>query len=134
MSKTKKIAGVDLPASSFAYVGDMEDPETWKLPLYIRGNESLTRNHVKNALYRFANTIMPDTERADVWRMIAGAAKAHGIKVPASGRPAPATGPVAHPHTAHPLDALDVEVKEAHALGSLFADRLLEKIEMEWVK
>ena len=130
--KTKKVAGhFDLGPEFFAHVGNPEDPATWKCPLFIPGNAGLTRNMIKNAVERFATTKIPDEQRAEVWRLIAGAAKAHGIKVGAQ----PSALPVnAHPETAQPLDALDMEVKEARALGSLYADRLLEKIEMEWVK
>jgi len=125
--KTKCVAGVDLPASSFAYVGDVEDPETWKLPLYIRGNESLTRNHVKNALYRFANTIMPDNERANVWRMIVGACRAHGIK--AGAQPAPSgPGPERPKPAQPPMDVDEVDLKAARAVGLLHAERLLERL------
>src|ERR1700730_6720464 len=128
--KTKKIAGIDLPSSSFAYVGDSENPATWKLPFFFRGNEALTRNHLKNALHRFADTAIPESERAYVWRMIAGAAKAHGIRV---GRQTASSAPgTKRPYTAQPLDALDMELREARALGSLYADRLLDKISLEW--
>ena len=81
-AKTKKVAGVDLSSACFAYVGDEKDTSTWKLPLFIPGNVSLTRNHVKNAIARFAETKgIPVIERATVWQMIAGAAKAQGISV-----------------------------------------------------
>ena len=136
--KTKKVAGrFDLPASAFAYVGDENDTSTYKLPLYIPGNHSLTRNLIKSALFRFADTKeIPDQQRAEVWRVIVGACRAHGIKVvqePAKPQASALPGS-AHPKPAQPLDAEDVAFKEARALGSLYADRLLEKIEMEWVK
>jgi len=57
MTKTKKIAGhFDLPSSSFAYVGDVEDTSTWKLPIFAPGNMPLSRNLLKSALFRFADT------------------------------------------------------------------------------
>jgi len=79
--KTKKIAGTDLNASSFAYVGDLEDPATWKLPLFIPGNAGLTRNMIKNAVERFATTKIPDERRAEVWRVIVGACRAHASRL-----------------------------------------------------
>jgi len=125
--KTKKVAGIDLLPEAFAFCGDVEDPSTWKLPLYFRGNESLTRNHIKNALFRFTETKeIPDAERADVWRMIVGAAKSHGIA--AGTQPAPACPGPARPNTAKPLDDLDAELKEARAVGELAAERFLKQI------
>jgi len=128
--KTKCVAGIDLLPEAFAFCGDVEEPATWKLPLFFRGNEALTRNHIKNALHRFADTKgIPDSERAEVWRLIAGAAKAHGIKVPASGRPAPATVG-AHPYTAESdrVDEIDPELKQARAVGALAAEKLLKRM------
>jgi hypothetical protein len=125
--KTKKVAGVNLSASSFAFVGDLEKPETWKLPIYFPGDAAKTRNHIKNALERFAATIIPDNERAEVWRMIVGAAKAHGIRVGA--QPKASALPVnAHPETAKPLDAEDTELKAARAVGLLAAERMLKRM------
>jgi hypothetical protein len=131
--KTKKVAGVDCSASSFAYVGDPLRPDTWKIPVFVPCDTEKSLNLIKTALYRFSDAVgIPETERQSVWLILTGAAKAHGLKVgeqPPSARPGSA-----HPCTAQPLDAQDVEAKEARALGSLYADRLLEKIEMEWVR
>ena len=123
--KTRKVHGVDLPASSFAFVGDENDSSTWKLPLYIPGNESLTRNHIKNAVERFADCKIPDEQRASVWKIISGAARAHGIA--AGAQPAKSQAS-ALPGKAHPLDAEDEELKQARAVGELAAERLLEKM------
>ena len=129
--KTKKVAGVDLPLSSFAFVGDENEPSTWKLPIYVPGNVSLSRNLLKSALFRFADTKdIPASERQTVALTLNGAAKAMGIRV--VQQPASALPGSAHPETLKPVDALDVELKEARALGALHAERLLEKIEMEW--
>ena len=122
MSKTKCVAGVDLRPDCFAYVGNAEDPATWKLPVYFRGNESLTINHIKNALHRFAGTKIPDERRAEVWRVITGAAKAHGIKV------GPQPTSVARPEPAEPVDTVDADTKAARAMGELAAERLLKQI------
>ncbi len=132
--KTKKVAGhFDLPASSFAYVGDLEDPATWKLPIFVPGNVPVSRNLLKSALFRFSDTKdIPASERQNIALTLNGAAKAHGIRV--RQQSAPTLPGSVRPKSAQPLDAMDLEVKEARALGSLYADRLLEKIEMEWVK
>jgi hypothetical protein len=122
--KTRTVSGVDLGPDCFAFVGNPVDPQTWKLPVHFPGDGEKTINHIKNGLYRFAYTQIPDAERADTWRTLAGAAKAHGIKVgpqPASAGPVPA-----HPETAKAMDTLDSEVKAAVALASLAAERLLK--------
>jgi hypothetical protein len=80
--KTKKVDGVDLNASCFAYVGDIQNTSTWKLPLRILGDEKKTRNHIADALYRFDQTKgIPSEVRRDVWFTIRGAAIAHGLRV-----------------------------------------------------
>jgi len=125
VSKTKKVAGVDLSASSFAFVGDENDTSTWKLPIHFPGDIGKTRNHIKNALERFATTKIPDEQRADVWRTIAGAAKAHGIRVGPQPEPvvknAETTSPAA-------TGEMEVDLKAARAVGELAAERLLEKM------
>jgi hypothetical protein len=125
--KTKKVAGrFDIGADCFAFVGDLEDPDTWKLPLFIPSSAGLTRNLIKNAVERFTTVKIPDEQRAEVWQLIVGAAKAHGIK--AGPQPAPALPGKARPETAEPLDALDAETKAARAMGELAAERLLKQI------
>jgi hypothetical protein len=82
MSKTKKVDGVDLGPSSFAYVGDESDTNTWKLPIHFPGDERKTANHIKNALARFAETGgIPECERVSTWLILFGAARSHGIPV-----------------------------------------------------
>lgn len=82
LRKTKKVAGIELPASSFAYVGDEKDTSTWKLPIHFPGDAAKTVNHIKNALARFPDTKgIPASDSSAVWHKIVGAAKAHGIKV-----------------------------------------------------
>ena len=81
--KTKKVDKVDLNPSCFAFVGDIEDTSTWKLPIRILGDERRTVNHIKSALARFDETKgIPDEHRRDVWFTIRGAALAHGLQVP----------------------------------------------------
>jgi hypothetical protein len=41
-AKTKRVAGVDLPSHCFAYVGDEEKTETWKLPINFPGDDKKT--------------------------------------------------------------------------------------------
>jgi hypothetical protein len=132
LNKTKKVAGVDLSASSFAFVGDLEKTETWALPIHVPGDRQKTVNLIKSAAFRVATAkIVPESQRQAVWLRIAGAAQAYGITVQ---QPAPVSAPPggAHPETATTLDADEVGLREARALGSLYADRLLEKIEMKW--
>jgi len=81
--KTKRVDGCDLPSSAFAFVGDPENPATWKLPISFRGDERRTRNHIKNALVRFDEVKgIPHEARQSVWLVICGAAIAHGLQVP----------------------------------------------------
>jgi hypothetical protein len=80
--KTKKVDKVDLNPSCFAFVGDIEDTSTWKLPIRILGDERKTFNHIKSALARFDETKgIPEAERPFVWFTLFGAAKALGIDV-----------------------------------------------------
>src|SRR5258708_2552678 len=104
MSKTKKVDKVDLPASSFAYVGNPEDTSTWKLPIHFPGCEAKTVNHIKNALYRFDTAHgIPNDEYISTWFTLCGAAIAHGITVdrakfaPKSHAPKPAPPPAQTP-------------------------------------
>lgn len=78
--KTKRVDGVDLPPSSFAYVGDPSRPDTWKLPIEFPGDEEKTKSHIRNALARFNQTEgIPEDERAKVKAKILAAAERHGI-------------------------------------------------------
>lgn len=79
--RTKRVAGEDLPASAFAYVGDPERTETWKLPIKF-STDAKTESHIRNALARFGETEgIPEAERAKVKARIVAAAKEHGISV-----------------------------------------------------
>ena len=80
--KTKRVAGEDLTADCFAYVGDPEKTETWKLPIKGFSTEEKTKRHIRNALARFAQTKgIPADEKAKVKAKIIAAAKEHGIEV-----------------------------------------------------
>lgn len=79
--RTRKVAGVDLSHFHFAYVGDGEDPATWKIALHFPGDYPKTVNAVKSALFRFSSTRgIPVGQRRAVWNRIVGAAIALGIK------------------------------------------------------
>lgn len=79
--KTKRVANEDLDASCFAYVGDPEDPKTWKLPIKF-SDDAKTKTHIRNALARFNQTKgIPADKKDEVKAKIEAAAKKHGIDV-----------------------------------------------------
>lgn len=79
--KTKRVAGEDLSSSAFAYVGDSDDPSTWKLPIHF-SSEDKSKRHVRNALARFGQTQgIPAEEKEKVHAKIVAAAKKYGIEV-----------------------------------------------------
>jgi hypothetical protein len=81
-TKTKKVAGVDLRSSSFAYIGDESDTSTWRVPIYFPGDNEKTVNHINNALARFSETGgIPEGDRASVFLLLCGAARSRGISV-----------------------------------------------------
>ena len=91
MSKTKRVGGVDLPPSCFAYVGSIEDTSTWKFCVHIPGDSEKTINQIKNGLSRFDFTKgLPDSERAVTWYALFGAARSHGIPIEPREFPKPA--------------------------------------------
>lgn len=72
MAKTKMVDGRELTASDFAFVGNPDDPETWKLPVHDEG-------HARAALGRFNQTDMPADAKAATARKIVAACKKFGI-------------------------------------------------------
>lgn len=79
--KTKRVDGEDLTSSAFAFVGDPEKTNTWKLPIRF-STEEKTKRHIRNALSRFGQTKgIPAGDKTKVWKRIVAAAKKHGIKV-----------------------------------------------------
>ncbi len=79
--KTKRVAGEDLTSSAFAYVGDKNDPSTWKLPIHFSSEEK-SKRHVRNALARFNQTKgIPEDEKESVHAKIVAAAHKYGIDV-----------------------------------------------------
>jgi hypothetical protein len=75
MTRTKRVAGKDLSAASFAYVGDADKTETWKFPIFDAG-------HARNALARWGQAKgIPEGSKAGVLGKIHAAAKKFGITV-----------------------------------------------------
>lgn len=71
--KTKRVGGKDLGPESFAYVGDKERTETWKLPVH-------DASHVRNALARLNQTEgIPAEAKGKVKAKILRAAKRFGV-------------------------------------------------------
>jgi len=82
MSKTKRVGGVDLSPDCFCYAGSLDDTKTWLFPILVRSNETLTVNLIKNGIARFDVTKgLPDSERANVWYALFGAARSHSIPI-----------------------------------------------------
>lgn len=125
--KTKKVAGVDLSASSFAYVGNLNDTSTWAIALYFPGDPAKTRNLIASALHRFSETKgIPESEWQATWLILVGAAKAHGI--PAQHQaPAMAKSKLEKP-APFVVDAEGVDLKAAIAVADLAASRFLHTL------
>lgn len=80
-AKTKRVAGEDLPASSFLYVGDPKKTDTWALPWKF-STDSKTKSHLQNALARFNQTsTIPADEKPAVYKKLVAKAKEYGIHV-----------------------------------------------------
>ena len=80
-AKTKRVAGEDLTSSAFAYVGDKDKTETWKLPIKFSSDDK-TKRHIRNALARLNQTEgIPAAEKPKVRAKIVAAARKHGIDV-----------------------------------------------------
>lgn len=78
-AKTKRVDGEDLKADAFAYVGDPDKTETWKLPIKFSTDDK-TKSHIQNALARFSQTQgIPAAEKPAVLAKIKDAAKKYGI-------------------------------------------------------
>ncbi len=72
MAKTKSVDGKEYPASTFAYVGDANDPGTWHLPIPDAA-------HLRDALARFGQTDIPAGAKSRVMRRLMSAAKKFGV-------------------------------------------------------
>lgn len=74
-ARTKSVDGKNLTKDKFAFVGDPDKTETWKLPIH-------DADHARNALARFGQTEgIPAEKKAGVFRKIKAAAKKFGIEV-----------------------------------------------------
>lgn len=74
-SRTKTVGDKILHACDYAWVGDANDPSTWKLPIDEAGR-------TQSALVRFSQTKgIPDEKREEVWKTIIGACKNFEVKV-----------------------------------------------------
>ena len=77
--KTKRVAGEDLTADCFLYVGDPEKTATWALP-YKFSTEEKTKSHLRNALARFDQTsTIPSDKKAEVKSKLLAKCKEYGI-------------------------------------------------------
>jgi hypothetical protein len=73
--RTKTVGGKALTADKFAFVGDKDKTETWKLPIHDAAR-------VRNALARFNQTEgIPADKKSGVYRKIVAAAHKFGIEV-----------------------------------------------------
>src|SRR5207244_10417662 len=80
-SLTKNVAGEDLLAAAFAYVGDPSDQSTWKVALEFQA-AAKTKLHVRNALARYSFIKgIPASAKAKVKQAILAAAMLHGVDV-----------------------------------------------------
>jgi hypothetical protein len=80
--KTKEVDGEHLGSECFAFVGDKEKTDTWKLPYKCFSTDEKNKSHVQNALARFDQTEgIPEDEKPKVKAKIVAAAKKHGIEV-----------------------------------------------------
>lgn len=81
--KTKRKGGKDCTAECFAFVGDADDPKTWKLVIKSPdGDAEWEKRHVRAALARFNQTKgIPADKKPEVKAKIVAAAKRLGIEV-----------------------------------------------------
>ena len=140
--KTKRVNGVDLSSSAFAWVGNEQNTATWLLPLWIPGDAQKTVNAVKTSLYRFDTANIPDSERERVWFTLYGALLAHGIKTDRRtfaakneatqpAEPSTPTAPVKPPKTRAKEILSQKEVKEITALADIKADLFLRQLGLD---
>lgn len=118
-AKSKRVAGKDLHASDFAYVGDPDKTETWKFPVHDKA-------HARNALARFNQAKgIPAGDKAKVRAKIVAAAKKFGVEVSSESEKVQAIGDLIrktariyinrHPKIASPrVQALDAELGKMH--------------------
>lgn len=79
--KTKRVAGEDLPPSSFLIVGDENKTDTWHLPVKF-STEAKTVRHLRNALARFDQLKgVSQDEKDKAWKKLVRLCEEHGIDV-----------------------------------------------------
>src|SRR5260370_40757087 len=78
--KSKRVANVDLSSRCFAYVGDEQKTETWKLCIHVPGDSAKTRSLVATALHRFDEAKLPEAEKQRVFDTVRGAAMCMGLQ------------------------------------------------------
>jgi len=66
-----------LPIAAYAYVGDKEDPKTWKLPLW--GEKGLCEVKCLEALSQLKESEIPKTDIPSVWSKICNGLKKRGV-------------------------------------------------------
>lgn len=79
--RKRAVAGIELAAENFAYVGDRNDPRTWSLPILVPGNAEETRKAIDSTVAAFAAIRLPLEGKVSAWRMIRSAAKKAGVAI-----------------------------------------------------
>jgi len=79
--KTKKVYGEDLPPSAFAYVGNLDNPETWSVPIKF-SDDATTKKFIRAGLVKLPdNRVVPNDKKPEVKRRIILTAKQFGVDV-----------------------------------------------------
>jgi hypothetical protein len=139
--KTKKVNGVDLSSSCFAFVGDIENTATWKVAVYFPGNAEKSKASILDAFGKFesmTHTWIPSESVQRVFDTIRGAALANGIFVERQAfeqqilqAPAPITTPKPEAPSVQKLRERNRISKEAEAFADRKADELLAMMGLE---
>lgn len=131
--RRKKVGSISLPPECFAYVGDLKEPHTWKLPLF-HVNKQRALNLVISAVQRFEVTSIPKEHRAAAWRKVTEQAFRHNVPVPAKMpalKPKPAPPQAQQQQSAVQQQKLSVETlaqKQARAEADYRAEAFLKSI------
>jgi hypothetical protein len=133
--KTRKVAGVDLSANRFAFIGDENDSSSWRFCIHVPGDALKTRNLISVALSNLEKTpahVLTQSQRDALRLMLTGAAMSHGIEVE---RP-PLLLKIEAPTQAAQLTPARLEIKDSNieaaiALADRHADELLRSLGWE---
>ena len=80
-SKTKRVAGEDLPSEAFLIVGDKEKTNSWHLPVKF-SSDAKTKRHIRNALARIDQVKgISEAQRDAARKRLSTMAAQHGIDV-----------------------------------------------------